>query len=492
MRRLQSSNEPSETPRRFALTGCVTAAVYCLLVVVYHFGAESLAHFSREFIAWFVVLSLMALYGYGWRLARTSPAISLRLVVTFGLMFGLVCVAIAPFHSTDLYSYINRGWEQTHYHLNPYVRTVSSIPNWERDRMFATAWVDNPCPYGFLFALIARSLAWLGNGNPLVTSFLFKTLDLACFAGIGWLLFAAGKELRLDRLDLPLYLFLWNPLVLLHEIANGHNDLLVALFLMIAIYFIVTERMVFVIPALICGALIKPPLAITVPFALVLVLRSADIRETLTSLGLALIAIAATAAPYIADLRNFPLAVMADNLLSTTGSLKSVFDDLLKAIAETLPALHLPIPNLSAAFGAVIWLSFAGFFFLQLIRFAENNGYLVKRFLAVTVLMQFVLIAVASSKTYPWYINMFLPAALLLRLPNWLTRLVVVVSCTELLGFTFLGQAHFLNYLDLIALPTILVAALNWPAVYAAIVGKWSRSLEEHEPLSERTIAAVA
>jgi hypothetical protein len=49
-------------------------------------------------------------------------------VVWFAALFCAACVLVYPFHSTDVFGYVNRGWQQVHYHMNPYVYTVAEVP----------------------------------------------------------------------------------------------------------------------------------------------------------------------------------------------------------------------------------------------------------------------------------------------------------------------------------------------------------------------------
>jgi len=68
-----------------------------------------------------------------------------------------------------------------------------------------------------------------------------------------------------------------------------------------------------------------------------------------------------------------------------------------------------------------------------------------------------VLICVASSKFNAWYLGMILPLALLMEDDYWLRRLVVLISCTELVSLTFFKQAYMLNYFALIVIPAWMV-----------------------------------
>src|SRR2546421_12224177 len=67
-------------------------------------------------------------------------------------------------------------------------------------------------------------------------------------------------------------------------------------------------------------------------------------------------------------------------------------------------------------------------------------------FIRKSLLAMFVLIFVASSKFYAWYLGMLLPLAPFMDPRYWLRRLVVLISGSELFSLTFMPQAHILNY----------------------------------------------
>jgi alpha-1,6-mannosyltransferase len=90
---------------------------------------------------------------------------------------------------------------------------------------------------------------------------LFLGLDLA-------LVWAILGRWRPEGRALGLYLVAWNPLVLLDVAANGHNDVALIFFVLLAIYVWVRGWPDLVLPALTLGALVKFTPLIYVPLAL--------------------------------------------------------------------------------------------------------------------------------------------------------------------------------------------------------------------------------
>src|SRR5450432_1831980 len=287
--------------------GMLTAIVYLLTFLFYLKGPLSHAPKTKEFFAWFIVSSLLILFWKGYQLANNSDEISTRLVVGFGVLLCVLACLIYPFHSTDIFGYINRGWQQVHYHQNPYVYFTGDIPHWQQDPMIWDHWIYNPNPYGFLFTLLARLFCSIGNGHWALTLALFKAVNALAYGFSAWLIWAGAKRLGHSKPIVSLYLFMWNPLILMHEIANGHNDILTGCLVLLAMYLGLVGAGLWIIPVLVVATLLKYGPAILIPFALIFVIKNHGWKVALCSclIGAAILIVAA--APYIQDWRIFRL-----------------------------------------------------------------------------------------------------------------------------------------------------------------------------------------
>ncbi|MGB8509954.1 MAG: hypothetical protein WCD76_16370, partial [Pyrinomonadaceae bacterium] len=224
-------------PRTLRLVGSLTAAVYLLACLFFIKGPDVYSRAGRELFTWFCVLSLLPLFRKGYKLVEASDERRVtRTIILFGALFCLFAFFTFPFHSTDVFGYINRGWQQVHYHQNPYVYAVGDIRGWRQDPMLWNHWIYNPNPYGFLFSLLARLVGYAAGGNWWAMLFMFKLLNVTAYALTAWLVWSGAKHAGYRRPALALYVVLWNPLLLLHHIANGHNDLLVGCLLALAFY----------------------------------------------------------------------------------------------------------------------------------------------------------------------------------------------------------------------------------------------------------------
>lgn len=438
-----------------SLYGVLTAAIYLVTAIFYIKGPKVHSQVAREIFAWFFCLSLLFLFWKGYQQISRTDKPPVRSIVFFAAIFCLLAFLTFPFHSTDVFGYINRGWQQVHYGLNPYIYPLAEIPNWQQDPMFTEHWLYNPNPYGFLFTLVARLLAHIGNGNWLLTLALFKTLNVTAYAATGAIIWSAVRHLPKVKPATALYLFLWNPLILMHHIANGHNDILTGLMVLLAVYFAIAEKYLWIVPMLACATLLKFAPVLLIPPALIFIIKNKGWRVAALGclIGLALFAVISF--PYLRDWNELKLEDMRGNATLIDNSLHSLLIHIFENIARVFKALS----PLHASVDMIIKnLLRGGFGIFLLYQWLKIPRAYTDRVLATKgLLILFALICIASSKFNAWYLGMILPIALLTDEDYWLRRLVVLISCTQLLSLTFFKQAYMLNYFAMIVVPAWMV-----------------------------------
>ncbi|MCA1816086.1 MAG: hypothetical protein LC746_06705 [Acidobacteria bacterium] len=459
------SEAREETKRFFTLkrVGWLTALVYACACLAFVKGPGAYTRAGREIVTWLLVLPLLFLFWKGYKLLETDDEAGdarrdARTVAVFASVFCLFAFLTVPFHSTDVFGYVNRGWQQTHYGLNPYVYRLADTPGWQQDPMMREHWLYNPNPYGFLFSLLARFLCYVGGGNFWATLALFKLTNVAAFAASAWLVWKtsallghAGHGGRVRTL----YLILWNPLVLMHHVANGHNDILVGCLVALAIYLAASGALLWIVPALVAAALLKYAPALLVPPALVFVVRRKGWKTAALGCLVGALMVVAVSAPYLKDWRLLKLADIQDNATLIDNSLHSFLIHIFENLARLAPAL-------SPLHGAADWLikttlraALVAFVLYQWIRVPKDFS--AESLARKSVLILYALVCVASSKFNAWYLAMLLPAALTLREGDWLRRLVVLTSAAELLSLTFFKQAYVINYFTMLLVPALYV-----------------------------------
>jgi hypothetical protein len=445
----------------FGRAGRLTALVYLFACLAFSRGPEVYTRAGREIVTWLFVLPLLFLFWKGYRLlgaddgAAADDGRASREIVLFASVFCLFAFLTVPFHSTDVFGYINRGWQQTHYGLNPYVYRLADTPGWQQDPMLREHWLYNPNPYGFLFSLLARLLCWIGGGNFWATLALFKLVNVAAFALSAWLVWKTTERFGRAVQLRSLYLILWNPLVLMHHVANGHNDILMGCLVALAVYLAMTGALFWIVPVLVAATLLKYAPVLLIPPALVFVFRRAGWKTVALSCLVGALMIAAASAPYLKDWQQIKLADIQDNATLIDNSLHSFLIHIFENIARLLPALaplHASVDWLIKTSLRVGLVLFVIYEWIRIPREFDAEA-LARKF----VIILYALVCVASSKFNAWYMAMMLPAALTLREGDWLRRLAVLTTAAELLSLTFFKQAYVVNYFVMLLLPALYV-----------------------------------
>ena len=170
--------------------------------------------------------------------APSSPQVrrAWGVVAAGAVLFSTILALAYPTTAIDvlIYAVRTRGWAI--YGLNPLATAPQQLPGdpWVG---LAAEWADAPSPYGPVWEGLSL-LAWRLAGGD----FLLHLLALKAIAALAHLGAAALVALSLRRLKPEWALvgavaFAWNPLALLESAGNGHNDILMVFFLLLAVYF---------------------------------------------------------------------------------------------------------------------------------------------------------------------------------------------------------------------------------------------------------------
>src|SRR5215831_12535859 len=278
MRGVCAMSEESSDARALRIFGLTTLGLYIVLAVFFWTAWNFKQNILDEVVLILVTAALVVLYFRGMKFARRAPTST---VVLFAVAVGFVGFVTPPFDSTDVFFYMATGWQQAHYNSNPYVSVLRNVEGAAEDPMIQNSWMarnrnpwlDIPLPYGFLFALLARGIAWFGRGNFWITLWLFSSLNLVVHAGIAFCLWKAGNLLPGKNGKTILYLYTWNPFVVLEYLADLHNDIIVAFLIVLAAYLVLRQRPLWSLPLLVAAGLIKYVSFVLVPFALIFVIH---------------------------------------------------------------------------------------------------------------------------------------------------------------------------------------------------------------------------
>jgi hypothetical protein len=178
-------------------------------------------------------------------------AIKLRSIVLALLIFGLTCSLFAAVTSPDLFSYIAYARIGVVYDLNPLTTVPRAISH---DLVYQYIyWVDQPSAYGPVWAFISCALQWLtgifGTNHLAPMVLALRLLGLVAHLWSTLLIWSIAGYLQRSRGEISARLriqatlaFAWNPLLLFEACVNAHNDTVVFLFVLLALWFLVRAR----------------------------------------------------------------------------------------------------------------------------------------------------------------------------------------------------------------------------------------------------------
>jgi alpha-1,6-mannosyltransferase len=199
-------------------------------------------HVALELVAGAVLVWVVVLVV----LARAPQALSARTLALAGLLLGVACIATPPRQSSDIWSYVMYGRILAVHHANPYVVLPATYQHDALYHLVSPVWRHTPSRYGVLFTLLSGLGTRLFGTSVLALRLWFQVIALLSLAGIALVVW------RRSRSTFALALVVLNPFVLLSVLNGGHNDVLVALGLLVGVLLVRDDHLVF--GALVLGA----------------------------------------------------------------------------------------------------------------------------------------------------------------------------------------------------------------------------------------------
>lgn len=411
----------------------------------------------HQLTIWAVVGTATAGFVIGFRrlLAAPDGPAARRALVIGAVPLWAAAVAVPPFDSLDLAGYVNNGYLQVGLGVNPYVVPVTELPGWWTHPELRGYWPGTVCAYGPLFAELAAAVVAAASPDRFLTFLLFKLVNVAALALTVWLVDRGCRRAGANR-AVALYLVAWNPLVLLHGVSNGHNDILVGLGLVAALVAAAERLWWAVMPALAVAALVKYATLPLFPLAAIFLVRRHGWARTAASAALAGGLIVASCRPYLGDGSALQITRNVGNVTRFVNSLGSVVFVPVEAVVKKFPAAAPVGEAVTTGMKAAGALAVLGLVAVLAWRRVRAARYTWPEFARDAVLVQFVMIVCASSKFYAWYLLMFWPAVAWLPGESRLRRAALAVGLAQMGSFTFLSRAHVVSPLVLIALPLVL------------------------------------
>ncbi len=198
---------------------------------------------SANYFAVTWAVSFAAMY-IAYRRCPTTPSRRyLRVLGGAALVFNLTLLLMYPTGAADLFDQIFRARELVVYGKNPFLYPPAA-PIFAHDpfRPYVGGWAGTTSPYGPVWELLAAATAWLAGNDLWRAVIFFKGLVILAYGGTACLIYATLRLLRPGWAARGLLFFAWNPLVLWETAGNGHNDMVMILFIILCCWLLARGR----------------------------------------------------------------------------------------------------------------------------------------------------------------------------------------------------------------------------------------------------------
>lgn len=360
-----------------------------------------------------------------------------RLIVVFSAVFVLTFfMTSGPVSAKDMFGYIFYGRSAPIYGQNPYAVVPSMRPQDPVLPFISDMWMDWKNPYGPAWTIISMAPALVAGEEVYDQVLYFDLIAVMFFFGSLYVLVRLMKELGRERdVAAAMLLFAWNPFLLYEMIQNGHNDIAMIFFMLLAFLLLARGKDVGAAVAYGASCLVKySGLAIAPLIALYILTRKGPWTER---------ARLAALVRFAAVVAGLAIALYAPfwrggGVLAGFAEQGKLFDyhqlgavplhifiassDPAKAIDD--PALAGPVKRLTSV---VLAFAFAGFLWAVRKKAADMRGLMGASVIAFLILLSCVFWLM------PWYYAWILPFLILLgRYPE-----AVFVTAVGLLSYQF-------------------------------------------------------
>lgn len=260
----------------------VLGTVGSLLILVSALGAGGvLVHdpvLGRSPLSWVryghgqMLATLILLCGVGlivWAWVRLGRDVLAGRVASRQVLVAAACwmVPLAfspPVFTRDVFSYLAQGtlplYGHDPYAVGPVVLNLQEIVH-----NVHPFWQTTPAPYGPLFILLAKGVAWVSGTNMIIGVVLMRLVLMIGLGLLIWSLPGLVRELG-GRLPVTLWLVIAGPLTVVHLVGGPHNELLMIGFLASGTLLVLRRKHVLGIVLVTLGVAVKATAALALPF----------------------------------------------------------------------------------------------------------------------------------------------------------------------------------------------------------------------------------
>lgn len=197
------------------------------------------------------------------------------------LINTLILIFAYPFLSSDLFNYMFDAKIIWKYHLSPYTHKALDFP--QDDWIRFMRWTHRYSPYGPLWLLFSLVPTILGFGKFIVTFFAFKMFIGTFHIINAYLIYKILQKINSSLSIFGTAFYALNPLFLIEGVANAHNDIVLATFLLFSIYFLAYKKTPLAYFSILVGTLVKYIPIFNLPWLMLATIFPKEIKWSIIS-----------------------------------------------------------------------------------------------------------------------------------------------------------------------------------------------------------------
>jgi len=213
-------------------------------------------------MAFCILFALVTLAWWEVRQEEAPDRTPFVLIFCFGAIFAFTMSFCYPVTAIDVFIYIAQSHVLVTHHANPLITPAATFAN-DPLMTLAGQWGKSGAPYGPLGILVDAVPTLFAGRNVFLNLLLLKGMFSMMMLVCAWLVYSilAGGDkpqpLHIKRALAGMLLFAWNPLVLFEYSANSHNDVVIVLFVLLALFALTKEHPIVAFALILASASIK-------------------------------------------------------------------------------------------------------------------------------------------------------------------------------------------------------------------------------------------
>jgi hypothetical protein len=213
-------------------------------------------------------------YCYAIKFVRRVPADRVQQrnwILLFAGVSAVILLFLPALFSHDLFSYIIYGRIVSVYGNNPYTTVPIEVATDPFQRF--VDWKGVPSVYGPVWTTFSAVLTYVGGSNVQFEILAFKFAAVVLHLSNVYLIWQILTKLDLKWRAAGTLLYAWNPLTVIEFAGNGHNDVMMLFFVLLAVYAYVQQKRYLGLVFLTLSVLTKFITIVLVPMYVFLLLR---------------------------------------------------------------------------------------------------------------------------------------------------------------------------------------------------------------------------